>query len=47
MYQMQIESPLFKGKSRLEQHKMVNAALGDLLKEIHGFNLKTFEPKDK
>lgn len=43
-YGVHIKSSLFKGKSRLEQHKMVYAALGDLMQDrLHALSLKTSE----
>ena len=41
MYNIKIESPLFNGKSKVEQHKMVTSVLGKEMEQIHGFNLKT------
>ena len=41
-YQVLIVSAGFEGKSLLEQHRMVNDALGDMLGgEIHALGLKT------
>ena len=45
MYKMSIESPLFEGKSKLQQHRMVNEILEEELKSIHGLNIKTLTPK--
>jgi stress-induced morphogen len=45
MYNVQIESTLFQGKSKIEQHRMVNAVLEEELKGAHGFNLKTLIKK--
>jgi stress-induced morphogen len=37
-----VVTPSFEGKSRVEQHRMVYAALGDLMKgEIHALALTT------
>ena len=44
MYKIKIESPLFVGKTKIEQHRMVYEALKDEMVNIHGFNLKTIEP---
>lgn len=41
MYQMMIESDLFKGKTKIEQHRMVTELLSEELKGAHGFNIKT------
>ena len=42
-YQAEIYSDLFIGKSRVEQHKLVYAALGDkLAEELHALSIKTF-----
>ena len=40
-------SPAFDGKSMVEQHKAIYAALQDLLKtgELHALALKTFTPE--
>ncbi len=41
-FQVEIASPLFEGKSLIEQHRMVNEALRELLEtEIHALQLKT------
>jgi stress-induced morphogen len=45
MYTIQVESPLFRGKSLVQQHKMVNDALKAEIEGIHGFTLKTRVPK--
>jgi BolA protein len=38
-------SPQFNGRSRVERHRLVNEALGDLLrKRIHALALATFAP---
>ena len=43
-YQVEIASALFEGKSLIEQHRIVNEALKELLEtEIHALQLKTFE----
>ncbi len=37
-----VSSPAFKGKSMIEQHRMVYAALGDAMKgPIHALSLRT------
>lgn len=41
-YSLEIKSELFKGKSRVEQHKMVNSALKGCLGEaLHALTIKT------
>ena len=41
-YQARIVSDAFEGKSRLEQHRMVYAALGDAMKgAVHALALQT------
>jgi len=46
MYKIIVESPLFKNKAKVDQHRMVTDVISEELKEIHGFNLKTREPKE-
>ncbi|KAG6092857.1 hypothetical protein E4U30_004871 [Claviceps sp. LM220 group G6] len=41
MYAIDIASPAFKGLSMLKQQRMVNAALGDLMRGWHGVQLNT------
>ena len=42
-----IVSPAFRGKSRVQQHQVVYAALGDRMRaEIHALSMKTFTPED-
>ena len=42
-----IVSPLFRGKSRVQQHQLVYGALGERMREeIHALSLKTFTPED-
>jgi stress-induced morphogen len=41
-FQALVVTPAFEGKSRIEQHQMVYAALGDLMKgEVHALALTT------
>lgn len=43
-----IISPAFEGKTRVQQHKMVFDALGDVMKsELHALALQTSAPVDK
>ncbi|KAK4180206.1 bola protein [Triangularia setosa] len=44
MYGIDISSEKFKGLNMLKQQRLVNAALGDLVKEWHGIQLKTRAP---
>ena len=42
-----IVSPAFRGKSRVQQHQLVYAALGGRMgAEIHALSMKTFTPED-
>ena len=41
MYNITVESDLFKGKSLVQQHQMVTSSIFEDLKNIHGYNLKT------
>ena len=46
-YQAVVVTAAFEGKSRVEQHKMVYAALGDRMRsDIHALALKTMTPKE-
>lgn len=38
-FHIRIASPLFKGLSRLQRHRMVHAALGDIVPQIHALSL--------
>jgi len=46
-FEARVVSPDFVGKSMVEQHKLVYAPLGDLLKtgELHALALKTYSPE--
>jgi len=46
-FEARVVSPDFAGKSMVEQHKLVYAPLGDLLKtgELHALALKTYSPE--
>lgn len=44
MYAIEIASHAFKGANMLKQQRMVNAALGDMVKEWHGVQLRTKVP---
>jgi stress-induced morphogen len=42
-YQAEIYAPSFNGKSRIDQHKLVYAALGNKMGgELHALSIKTF-----
>ena len=42
-----IVSPAFRGKSRVQQHQLVYAALGGRMRgEIHALSMKTYTPED-
>jgi stress-induced morphogen len=46
-YRATVTSPAFRGKSRLQQHQMVYAALGDKMGGVlHALALSTAAPKD-
>lgn len=44
MYGIEISSEKFRGANMLKQQRMVNAVLGDLMKDWHGVQLKTRVP---
>lgn len=47
-YSAHIISPAFKGKTRIEQHRMVMDAMqGTLTTELHALAIKTSVPEDK
>jgi acid stress-induced BolA-like protein IbaG/YrbA len=42
-----VVSPAFLGLSRVRQHQLVYAALGDRMREeIHALSMKTFSPEE-
>ena len=46
-FSLEIVSPAFNGKSRVERQRMVYAALGDLMKErVHALSIKADAPGD-
>ena len=46
-YEALVVSSAFQGKSRIDQHKMVYAALGDLMDgPVHALALKTLTPEN-
>ena len=47
-YAAYVTSPAFKGKTRIQQHRMVQDALqGSLKKELHALAIQTSLPNDK
>jgi stress-induced morphogen len=44
MYAIDITSAAFQGQTILKQQRMVNAALGDLVKAWHGVQIRTKVP---
>jgi BolA protein len=46
-FRVLVVSPLFKGMSRVERHRMVNAALADLLRhKVHAMAIKALAPDE-
>ncbi|XP_033896172.1 bolA-like protein 3 [Acipenser ruthenus] len=45
MYEIHIESEEFKGKRTVHQHQLVNQALKDEIKAMHGLRIFTAVPK--
>jgi stress-induced morphogen len=44
-YRARIVSKVFEGKGRIEQHRMVYAALGEAMKgQVHAFTFATYTP---
>jgi BolA protein len=44
-FRLLVVSPKFAGKSRVERHRMVNAALGDLMQgRVHAMAMQTYAP---
>ncbi len=42
-----IVSPAFRGKSRVQQHQLVYAALGERMRaDIHALSMRTYTPED-
>jgi acid stress-induced BolA-like protein IbaG/YrbA len=42
-----VVSPAFRGKSRVQQHQLVYAALGSRMREeVHALSMKTYTPED-
>ncbi|EKM80413.1 hypothetical protein AGABI1DRAFT_100017 [Agaricus bisporus var. burnettii JB137-S8] len=46
-YAIEIASDEFKGLSKIKQHKLVNSALAEEIKSMHGLQLQTMLPGGK
>ncbi|XP_013789352.1 bolA-like protein 3 [Limulus polyphemus] len=46
MYEVNLESTDFIGKNRVQQHMMVNEALKEEIKDMHGLRIFTSVPSD-
>ncbi|UNI19340.1 hypothetical protein JDV02_005529 [Purpureocillium takamizusanense] len=46
MYAIQVASRAFRGQTLLRQQRMVNAALGDRVREWHGVQIRTVVPDE-
>ena len=47
-FSLEIVSPAFVGRSRVERQRMVYAALGDLMKErVHALSIKALAPEEQ
>jgi BolA protein len=46
-FSLDIESPAFSGKSRVERQRMVYAALGELMQRIHALAIRARAPGDR
>jgi acid stress-induced BolA-like protein IbaG/YrbA len=45
-FEATIVSPLFRGKSKVQQHQLVYQALGDRMREeIHALSMRTLTPE--
>lgn len=44
MYAIEIAAEAFRGQTMLKQQRMVNAALGDVVKTWHGVQIRTSVP---
>lgn len=40
MYEIWVESEVFAGKRTLQQHRLVNEALGDEFDKLHGLTIR-------
>ena len=46
-FSVMVVSDAFSGKSRLERHRMVNAALADELKTVHALVITALTPEER
>ena len=46
-FSVMVVSDAFSGKSRLERHRMVNAALADELKTVHALAITALTPEER
>ena len=46
-FSVMVVSDAFSGKSRLERHRMVNAALADELKTVHALAITVLTPEER
>ena len=47
-FQALVVSAAFEGKSRIQRHQMVYAALGDRMREeIHALSMRTLTPRER
>ena len=46
-YSVTVVSDAFAGKSRLERHRMVNAALAEELKTVHALAITALSPQER
>ncbi|XP_015766970.1 PREDICTED: bolA-like protein 3 [Acropora digitifera] len=44
MYEIFVESEDFRGKKQVHQHRLINQALGDEVKQMHGLRIFTAIP---
>ncbi|XP_031561999.1 bolA-like protein 3 [Actinia tenebrosa] len=44
MYEISVESEVFKGRRMVQQHRMVNEALSEEVKGMHGLRINTSVP---
>ncbi|KAJ7374919.1 BolA-like protein 3 [Desmophyllum pertusum] len=47
MYEIFVEAHDFRGKRQVQQHRLVNKALGDEVKNMHGLRIFTAVPEEK
>lgn len=45
MYAIEVTAEDFRGKTMLKQQRMVNAALGEVIKGWHGVQIRTTVPE--